>query len=388
MGAAVGGGDEGVDSMSGAASLPIAARKIITIGVPCGVGIVLTILLVLYRKIIFSYVSCWWNKKETSTNMEVLLENYGCLGLQRYKYSEVKKMTNSFKDTLGKGGYGCVFKGQLRDGRLVAIKVLNGSKGNGEDFINEVATIGRTNHVNVVSLLGFCTEKTKQALVYEFMPNGSLERFIYKDKESNITPPLGWEKLYQIALGIARGLKYLHRGCNTSILHFDIKPHNILLDENFCPKISDFGMAKLCPTRDISSLSWLGARGTPCYIAPEVLFRKFGGVSHKSDVYSYGMMVLEMIGGRKNIDATVENLSEIYFPQWIYNHLKPDFNIERSFEMFEEESTKKMIIVALWCIQRHPSNRPSISKVVEMLEGNNEELQMPPNPTLSSSSSS
>ncbi|KAF9604812.1 hypothetical protein IFM89_010353 [Coptis chinensis] len=135
--------------------LPIIARKIITIGVPCGVGIVLTILLVLYRKIIFSFVSCWWNKKETSTNVEVFLENYGCLGLQRYKYSEIKKITNSFKDTLGKGGYGCVFKGQLRDGRLVAVKVLNESKGNGEDFVNEVATIGRTNHVNVVSLLGF-----------------------------------------------------------------------------------------------------------------------------------------------------------------------------------------------------------------------------------------
>ncbi|KAF9604816.1 hypothetical protein IFM89_010357 [Coptis chinensis] len=150
-------------------------------------------------------------------------------------------------------------------------------------------------------------------------------------------------------------------------------------------------MAKLCPTRDISILSWVGARGTPGYIAPEVSFRNFGGfggVSHKSDVYSYGMMVLEMIGGRKNIDATMENMSEIYFPQWIYNHLKPDFNIEGSSEIFEEKTTKKMIIVALWCIQTHPSNRPSMSKVVEMLERNTEELQMPPNPALSSSSSS
>ncbi|KAF9605136.1 hypothetical protein IFM89_014127 [Coptis chinensis] len=369
---------------------PIGLKVII--GVSTGVGVVvLLILLVLYRKIIFSVCSCWRNKVESSTNVEavflenyrkiisslcscwrnkaesstkveVFLENYECLGLQRYKYSDIKKMTNSFKDIVGKGGYGCVFKGQFRDGRLVAVKVLNESKGKGEDFVNEVATIGRTNHVNVVSLLGFCTEKTKRALVYEFMPNGSLEQFIYKDKESSIRPLLGWEKLYQIALGIARGLEYLHRGCNTRILHFDIKPHNILLDENFCPKISDFGMAKLCPTRDISILSWFGARGTPGYIAPEVSFRNFGGVSHKSDVYSYGMMVLEMIGGRKNIDATVENISEIYFPRWIYNHLKPDFNIEGSSEMFEEETTKKMIIVALWCIQTHPTNRPSISK--------------------------
>ncbi|KAF9622440.1 hypothetical protein IFM89_031243 [Coptis chinensis] len=339
------------------------------IGVSTGVGgVVLLILLVLYRKIIFSSCYWWRSKTESSTNVEVFLENYGCLGLQRYTYSEVKKMTNSFKDTLGKGGYGCVFKGQLRDGRLVAVKVLSESKGNGEDFVNEVATIGRTNHVNVVSLLGFCTERTKRALVYEFMPNGSLERFIYKEKESSFTPLLGSEELYQIALGIAR-------------------------DEEFCPKISDFGMAKLCPTRDVSVVSMVGARGTIGYIAPEVYCRNFGGVSHKSDVYSYGMMVFEMIGGRKNINTKVENMSEIYFPQWVYNHLKPDFNIVGSCEMFEEERTKKMIVVALWCIQSHPTDRPSMTKVVEMLEGNNEDLEMPPNPFLhppsqSSSSSS
>ncbi|KAF9593262.1 hypothetical protein IFM89_021018 [Coptis chinensis] len=213
----------------------------------------------------------------------------------------------------GKEDMVCVQR-KASHGRLVAVKVLNESKGNGEDFVNEVATIGGTNHVNVVNLLGFCAEKTKRALVYEFMPNGSLERFIYHEKESSTMPILGWEKLYQIALGIARGLEYLHRGCNTRILHFDIKPHNILLDQDLCPKISDFGMAKLCPTRDISVVSMVGARGTIGYIAPEVCCRNFGGVSHKSDVYSYGMMVLEMIGGRKNIDVAVENMSEIYFP--------------------------------------------------------------------------
>ncbi|KAF5191339.1 Pr5-like receptor kinase [Thalictrum thalictroides] len=255
--------------------------------------------------------------------------------------------------------------------------MLNKSKGNGEYFINELATIGRTNHVNVVSFLGFCSEGTKRALVYEFMPNGSLERFIYNEKTSST--PLGWEKLYQIALGIARGLDYLHRGCNTRILHFDIKPHNILLDHEFCPKISDFGLAKICPTKE-SVVSMLVARETIGYIAPEVYCRNFGGVSHKSDVYSYGMMVFEIIGGRKNIDPTMENISEVYFSQWIYNHLKQDINVEGSKEIFEDKTTKKMIIVALWCIQTHPADRPSISKVVEMLEGNTEDLPMPPNP--------
>ncbi|PIA35962.1 hypothetical protein AQUCO_03400096v1 [Aquilegia coerulea] len=383
-------------------------RLKVIIGVSTGVGgllLLLLILLLIYRKtfyiLYYSTISRWKKKIKKPTNVEEFLESYG-VALQRYSYSEIKKMTNSFKNTLGQGGYGSVFQGKLnRDGRLVAVKVLNESKGNGEDFINEVATIGRTNHVNVVSLLGYCTEGTKRALVYEFMPNGSLERFIYNDKmsTSNATT-LGWDKRYQITLGIARGLEYLHCRCNTRILHFDIKPHNILLDQDFCPKISDFGLAKLCPTKE-SIVSMVGARGTMGYIAPEISCRNLGGVSHKSDVYSYGMMVLEMIGGRKNLDVTVENISGIYFPHWIYNQLKQDskvegpeiMKLEGAGEILKDPTAKKMIMVALWCIQTHPANRPSMTKVVEMLEGSNEELQMPPNPSLdplslSSSSSS
>ncbi|PIA35993.1 hypothetical protein AQUCO_03400114v1 [Aquilegia coerulea] len=372
----------------------------IIIGVSIGIVGIFLILLLVYGRTLYSFycstISGWKNKAKIATNVEVLLESYGGPALQRYKYSDIKKMTNFFKDTLGQGGYGCVFKGTLSDdGHLVAVKVLKEPKGDGEEFINEVATIGRTNHVNVVSLLGFCTEGTKRALVYEFMPNGSLERFIYSDKTPGTsTTTLGWDNLYQIALGIARGLEYLHCRCNTRILHFDIKPHNILLDKDFCPKISDFGLAKLCPTKE-SIVSMVGARGTMGYIAPEICFRNLGGVSHKSDVYSYGMMVLEMIGGRKNFDVTVKNTSEIYFPHWIYNHLMQDFNVEGpkvitaedSEETFMVETAKKMIIVALWCIQTHPTNRPSMTKVVEMLEGSNEELQMPPNPSLHLSSS-
>ncbi|KAL7260448.1 hypothetical protein ACSBR1_006166 [Camellia fascicularis] len=154
------------------------------------------------------------------------------------------------------------------------------------------------------------------------MPNGSLERFIY-DRNSSTFRQLGRETLYQIAVGIARGLQYLHRGCNMQIFHFDIKPHNVLLDEDFCPKISDFGLAKLCPQKD-SIISLLGTRGTTGYIAPEVFCRSFGGVSHMSDVYSYGMMILEMVGGRKNIDDGVDQTTELYFLHWIYKRLKLD----------------------------------------------------------------
>uniref|UniRef100_UPI0005CA9F16 glycerophosphodiester phosphodiesterase protein kinase domain-containing GDPDL2-like n=1 Tax=Fragaria vesca subsp. vesca TaxID=101020 RepID=UPI0005CA9F16 len=317
---------------------------------------------------------------------EEFLRNYGPLQVRRYSYLDVKEMTNSFNEKLGQGGYGDVYKGRLNDGSLIAVKVLNRSKGNGEEFMNEVAAISRTSHVNIVSLLGFCFEGSKRALIYEFMPNGSLEKFIF-DANTSLAKDhhLGWEMLEQISLSIAGGLEYLHRGCNTRILHFDIKPHNILLDENFSPKISDFGLAKICKGNE-SIVSMLGARGTCGYIAPEVFCRNFGGVSHKSDVYSYGMMLSEMVGGRKNINAEVENTSEIYFPHWIYNRLELDQELGLQRIMNEEDKVRarKMIIVSLWCIQTDPSKRPSMKQVIEMLEGSVESLQIPPKPYLSS----
>ncbi|XP_074274890.1 LEAF RUST 10 DISEASE-RESISTANCE LOCUS RECEPTOR-LIKE PROTEIN KINASE-like 2.1 [Silene latifolia] len=195
-------------------------------------------------------------------NVEAFLKAYGSLAPKRYRYTEIKKIASSFKEKLGEGGFGCVYKGKLQDGRLVAVKLLKKMKGNGEDFINEVLSISRTNHVNVVGLLGFCLEGNKRALIYEYLVNGSLDKFMYG---RDTHPSLQWETLFKIAVGIARGLNYLHRGCNARILHFDIKPHNVLLDEEFCPKISDFGLAKLCPTKD-NTISMLEARGTIGYI--------------------------------------------------------------------------------------------------------------------------
>ncbi|KAL5571294.1 hypothetical protein UlMin_020891 [Ulmus minor] len=340
--------------------------------------------------------------KREEFDVEAFIRNSGSFAPKRYSYSSVKKMTSSFAEKIGKGGYGAVFKGKLPDGRLVAVKVLRDSKGNGEEFINEVACIGRTSHVNVVTLIGFCYERAKRALIYEFMPNGSLDKFIFNQGTSlNTNHRLDWRTLYDIAIGIARGLEYLHRGCNTRILHFDIKPHNILLDTNFCPKISDFGLSKLCK-REESIVSMFGARGTIGYIAPEVVCRNVGGVSYKSDVYSYGMMVLEMVGGRKNVNAMAARSSEIYFPDWLRKHIEEDENLklDETMSKEEEEITRKMIIVSLWCIQTIPSDRPSMTKVVEMLEGSLRYLQLPtkslsshteeaePSAQLSSSSSS
>ena len=315
--------------------------------------------------------------------MEAFIQSYNLsVPIKQYGYAEVKRMTNSFRDKLGQGGYGVVYKASLPDGRQVAVKVINESKGNGEEFINEVASISRTSHVNIVSLLGFCYEN-KRALIYEFMPNGSLDKFIFKSGFPNALCNLDWNTLYRIAIGIARGLEYLHQGCISRILHLDIKPQNILLDEDFCPKISDFGLAQICQRKD-SIVSILGTRGTIGYIAPEVFSRVFGGVSHKSDVYSYGMLILEMIGGRKNYDTGGSCTSEMYFPDWIYNDLEISNNFVNGLANSEEETdmVRKITMVSLWCIQTNPLDRPSMSKVIEMLQGPLDSVPYPPKPIL------
>ncbi|XVE53057.1 hypothetical protein DITRI_Ditri02bG0173900 [Diplodiscus trichospermus] len=180
----------------------------------------------------------------------------------------------------GQGGYGSVFKGKLRSGRLVAIKLLNKSKANGQDFINEVATIGRIHHVNVVQLIGFCVEGSKQALVYDFMTNGSLDKIIFSTGSSS----LSWKKMWEIAVGVAQ----------------------------------DFGLARLYSVDD-DVISLTAARGTLGYMAPELFYKNIGDISHKADVYSFGMMLMEIVGRRKNLNAFAEHSSQIYFPSWIYN---------------------------------------------------------------------
>ena len=175
-------------------------------------------------------------RKLVDHNFEVFMQSYESSMPRRYSYREIKRFTNSFRDKLGQGGYDVVYKASLPDGRQVAVKVINELKGDGDEFINEVASISRTSHVNIVSLLGYCYEVNKRALIYEFMPKGSLDQFIYKSGFSEAVCDFNWNTLFQIAIGIAKGLEYLHQGCSSRILHLDIKPQNILLDEDFCPK--------------------------------------------------------------------------------------------------------------------------------------------------------
>ncbi|XP_042032592.1 LEAF RUST 10 DISEASE-RESISTANCE LOCUS RECEPTOR-LIKE PROTEIN KINASE-like 2.3 [Salvia splendens] len=301
----------------------------------------------------------------------------------KYSYSDIKKMTKGFQDKLGEGGYGSVYKGKLRSGFHVAVKLLGKSGASGQDFMNEIATIGRIHHVNIVKLVGYCAQGSKHALVYDFMPNGSLEKYLFnRDK----TISLSWDMKFEIAVGVARGIEYLHRGCDVQILHFDIKPHNILLDDNFIPKLSDFGLAKVFPTNK-TTVTMTATRGTIGYVAPELISRSIGAISYKADVYSFGMLLMEMVSLKRDLIGNNDNSSQ-YFPYWIYDY----FNLGKDIEVvnggddeIDDDSWRKfgrkMTIVALWCIQMSPNDRPSMNKVLEMLEGDIERLKIPEYPS-------
>ncbi|KAH9792401.1 protein kinase domain-containing protein [Citrus sinensis] len=296
---------------------------------------------------------------------------YGFSMLINILLPEIIAVTNHFTHKLGQGGFGSVYKGQLHTGRLIAVKMMENSK---FKFIH---------HVNVVQLLGLCSEGFKRALVYEYMPNGSLDRHIFSKENKGQT--FGLEKPHEIALGTARGIEYLHNGCDVCILHFDIKPHNILLDHNFIPKVSDFGLAKFHPKEnDFVSIS--DTRGTIGYLAPELISRNFGTVSCKSDVYGFGMVLLEMAGGRRNSNMNATRSSKAYFPSWVYDQLNKGGDLElRNVTEIESMIARKLCMIGLWCIQVKAADRPSMTKVLEMLEGSIDDLQMPPKPFFSSS---
>ncbi|KAK2453206.1 rust resistance kinase Lr10 [Trifolium repens] len=350
-----------------------------TIGAIIGSTILVVLIGVLFR--VYFYFRM---KAEDQTRLENFLKDYEASKPTRFSYSDIKRITDQFKEKLGEGAHGAVYKGKLSSQILVAVKMLNNTEGDGREFINEVGTMGKIHHVNVVRLLGFCADGFYRALVYDFFPNGSLQNFIFQP--NNKDGFLGWNLLQQIALDIANGIEYLHHSCDHRILHFDINPHNVLLDDNFIPKISDFGLAKLC-SKNQSTVSMTAARGTLGYIAPEVFSRNFGNVCYKSNIYSYGMLLLEIVGGRKNTKPTTsEENFQVLYPDWIHGLLEGrDIHIPIDDEG-DFRIAKKLAIVGLWCIQWHSVHRPSMKTVVQMLQGDVDKLKVPTNPFNTSSS--
>ncbi|GLJ58496.1 hypothetical protein SUGI_1453320 [Cryptomeria japonica] len=366
----------------------------IAIGASAFIVIVALFLIVVYRKrsSYFRWIqSCVASEPMNSGSIgkvENFLQSYIHEMPTRYSFSQLKKITNDFSDKLGEGGFGMVYKGKLPSGFFVAVKLLDQSRQSESQFMNEVATLGTIHHVHLVRLMGYCFEGFRSPLVYEYMANGSLEKFLFQGKEQE--QKLSWEQLYSIALGAARGIAYLHQDCNRRIIHFDIKPHNILLDADFTPKVADFGLAKLYGKGD-DHVSITATRGTPGYVAPEVWNINLGGVTDKSDVYSFGMLLMEIAGRRKNIELQVSHSSQLYFPEWAFKLIESGELEKRlrekgrcDMEVEDEEKVRRMTKVGLWCIQYNSNDRPSMSRVVQMLEGNGDDVSNPPLPFNSS----
>ncbi|KAL2644656.1 hypothetical protein R1flu_012243 [Riccia fluitans] len=301
----------------------------------------------------------------------------------RFTYKELEDATKDFSKKLGAGGFGSVYEGTLADERRIAVKRLESVGQGKKEFWAEVAIIGSIHHVHLVRLLGFCAEGTKRLLVYEFMANGSLDKILFrKDGEAKGDGlVLDWETRMSICLGTAQGLAYLHEDCRERIIHCDIKPENILLDEKFRPKVSDFGLAKLMNPEQNEVFTNL--RGTRGYLAPEWLMNY--AISDKSDVYSFGMVILELISGRKNFDPN-ETSEKWYVPIYAYRLMqsrKPSLLADPRLEGFvNEEQLGLLMRIALWCIQDEVTLRPTMKTVVKMIEGMVEVRNPPSSPTM------
>ncbi|KAJ0976522.1 hypothetical protein J5N97_011996 [Dioscorea zingiberensis] len=288
-----------------------------------------------------------------------------------FSFHELCEGTKGFKEELGKGAFGTVFKGTFF-GKTLAVKRLEKVVEEGErEFRTEMEMIGRTHHRNLVKLLGYCNEGSHRLLVYQFMSNGSLADLIFKGDQNRPD----WKERFRIALDVARGINYLHEECETHIIHCDIKPQNILMDDYWTAKISDFGLAKLLmPTQ---TRTFTGIRGTRGYLAPE--WYKNVPITVKTDVYSFGIVLLEILCCRKNMELEVD-VDEIILSQWVYSCFLAGelekLTLDEDVDMVEFE---KAVKVGLWCIQTDPILRPSMKNVIIMLEGY-AKISPPPNP--------
>ncbi|XP_057977891.1 G-type lectin S-receptor-like serine/threonine-protein kinase LECRK3 [Malania oleifera] len=309
-----------------------------------------------------------WSRQNGKSKMSANDSSVFEMNLRVFTYRELEESTNGFKEELGRGSFSTVYKGSLNFGsrNLVAVKKLDKlavDQGGEKEFKAEVSAIGKTHHKNLVQLIGFCNEGPHRILVYEFIKNGTLANLIFG------LPRPNWHRRTQIALEIARGLIYLHEECNAQIIHCDIKPQNILMDACFTARISDFGLAKLLMSDQTQTHT--GIRGTRGYVAPE-WFKSKPGVTIKVDVYSYGIMLLEIICCRKSFSLEFGEEAAV-LTDWAY-----DCYVEGRLDMLvenEEEAVddiaklQRWVMVAIWCIQEDPFKRPTMKTVMQMLEG-------------------
>ncbi|XP_059450656.1 cold-responsive protein kinase 1-like [Corylus avellana] len=295
-----------------------------------------------------------------------------------YKYKDLKSATKNFSEEnkLGEGGFGDVYKGTLKNGKIVAVKKLAISQSSRAkaDFESEVKLISNVHHRNMIRLLGCCTKGPELLLVYEYMANSSLDKFLFGERRGS----LNWKQRNDIIMGTAKGLAYLHEEFHVCIIHRDIKTGNILLDDDFQAKIADFGLARLLP-EDKSHLSTRFA-GTLGYTAPEYAIH--GQLSEKVDIYSFGVVVLEIICGRRISEVKNDPNGEYLLERaWkLYENDKHQELVDETLDPNEytTEEVRGIIEIALLCIQSSPALRPSMSEVVVLLKSKRSVERQPP----------
>ncbi|XP_073279291.1 probable LRR receptor-like serine/threonine-protein kinase At1g56140 isoform X3 [Primulina huaijiensis] len=331
---------------------------IVGISVAVGAASLLSILVIFYL---------FWRRKIQKNFVDEEL-----LGIDTRPYTfsfvELKTATDDFNpvNKLGEGGFGSVYRGTLVDGRVVAVKQLSVTSHQGKgQFVAEIATISAVQHRNLVKLYGCCIEGNKRLLVYEYLENKSLDQLLFEIGSKSLY--LDWPTRYDICLGVARGLTYLHEESRLRIVHRDVKASNILLDSDLTPKISDFGLAKLFDDKKTHISTRVA--GTIGYLAPEYAMR--GHLTEKADVFSFGVVALEIVSGRPNSDSNLE-IDRIYLLEWAWSLHESDKEIDLvdpSLHIFNPDEVRTIIGVALLCTQASPGLRPSMSRVVAMLSG-------------------
>lgn len=324
--------------------------------------------------------SVYWKKKidrekieDSYPSIEELIQG-SSTAPRKFKLKHLRKATGNFshKNKLGKGGFGTVYKGLMGD-KLVAVKKVSKKSTQGKtEFIAEVTTIGKLHHRNLVKLIGWCYERREFILVYEYLPNGSLDRFIFCDDKSSMEEStISWETRLSVVTGSAQALDYLHNGCEERILHRDIKSSNIMLDSEFNPKLGDFGLARTIKLSDQTHHSTKELAGTPGYMAPESILT--GRFTIETDVYAFGILVLEVACGRKPGSQNHQDDYSCNIVNWVWdlhrkgriiNAADPRLNGD-----FATEDMERVLILGLACCHPNPHKRPSMKIVLQVLKG-------------------
>lgn len=315
----------------------------------------------------------------TSTSEKKMGGQKKILDLPMFSFSSISAATDNFsvKNKLGEGGFGSVYKANLLNGQLVAVKRLSKNSGQGlEEFRNETILISKLQHRNLVRLLGCCIEQDEKILIYEYMPNKSLDSFLF---DTNKRELLNWNSRVQIIEGIAQGILYLHQYSRLRIVHRDLKASNILLDGDMNPKISDFGMARLFGRNELQAKT-NRIIGTYGYMSPEYALE--GRFSIKSDIFAFGVMLLEILSGRKNTDFhRMDCLTLLGFAWKLWENNRV---LELMDPILEIPSSSSMplryITVGLLCVQESPADRPAMLDIVAMFSSEHTPLVSPKRP--------